>query len=300
MAMIVCGALGPAFLLGVDVLLASAVAAADPGRGLRDRPAAAADLAAVAVAARAGGRRLVRGRPVRPRTWPRHGAVDRRGARRDLAGAAADGRPGAARRQRDRQPAGLSGSRACGGRLPAAAGGPAGRRQRRSGDHAVGQPGDPALGGAMPVGRRQRCRGPGSPCAAPCSRPWWSGRRSPHCGWCTAEAGSFDSVRTANRSTRQDGSSTCRHLLDKLKAKPWVAHLIRAAERFTNRLGSQFAAAVTYFSVLAMVPLLLLAFSILGFVLTVLHPEVHRRRQQGGHRCTGWHSTPRPRPSSAP
>lgn len=62
--------------------------------------------------------------------------------------------------------------------------------------------------------------------------------------------------------------------LDKLKAKPWVAHLIRAAERFTNRLGSQFAAAITYFSVLAMVPLLLLAFSILGFVLTVLYPEV--------------------------
>ena len=62
--------------------------------------------------------------------------------------------------------------------------------------------------------------------------------------------------------------------LDKLKAKPWVAHLIRTAERFTNRLGSQFAAAITYFSVLAMVPLLLLAFSILGFVLTVLYPEV--------------------------
>ena len=62
--------------------------------------------------------------------------------------------------------------------------------------------------------------------------------------------------------------------LDKLKAKPWVAHLIRAAERFTNRLGSQFAAAVTYFSVLAIVPLLLLAFSILGFMLTVLYPEV--------------------------
>lgn len=61
--------------------------------------------------------------------------------------------------------------------------------------------------------------------------------------------------------------------VDKLKAKPWVSHLIRAAQRFGNRLGSQFAAAVTYFSILALVPILLLAFAIVGFVLTVLHPE---------------------------
>ena len=50
--------------------------------------------------------------------------------------------------------------------------------------------------------------------------------------------------------------------LDRLKAKPWVAHLLRAVERFNNRLGTQFAAAITYFSVLALVPIMLFAFSI--------------------------------------
>ena len=62
--------------------------------------------------------------------------------------------------------------------------------------------------------------------------------------------------------------------VDKLKDKPWVAHLLRAVERFGNRLGSQFAAAITYFSILALVPILLLAFAILGFVLTVLRPDL--------------------------
>ncbi len=59
-----------------------------------------------------------------------------------------------------------------------------------------------------------------------------------------------------------------------LKDKPWVAHLLRAVERYFNRLGTQFAAAVTYFSILALVPILLLAFAILGFVLTVLRPDL--------------------------
>ncbi len=62
--------------------------------------------------------------------------------------------------------------------------------------------------------------------------------------------------------------------LARMKNKPWVAHLMRAVERFGNRLGSQFAAAITYFSVLALVPILLLAFAILGFVLTVLRPDL--------------------------
>jgi membrane protein len=62
--------------------------------------------------------------------------------------------------------------------------------------------------------------------------------------------------------------------LERLKSKPWVAHLLRAVERFTNRLGDQFGAAITYFSVLALIPILLFAFAVLGFVLTVLRPEV--------------------------
>jgi len=62
--------------------------------------------------------------------------------------------------------------------------------------------------------------------------------------------------------------------LARLKEKAWVAHLLRAVERFNNRLGSQFGGAITYFSILAVVPIMLFAFSILGFVLTVLRPDL--------------------------
>ncbi|MGB4270875.1 MAG: YhjD/YihY/BrkB family envelope integrity protein, partial [Propionicimonas sp.] len=55
--------------------------------------------------------------------------------------------------------------------------------------------------------------------------------------------------------------------------RPTVAHLMRAIERFNVRGGVQFAAAVTYFSVLAIVPILMLAFSVLGLFITVLRPE---------------------------
>jgi membrane protein len=45
-------------------------------------------------------------------------------------------------------------------------------------------------------------------------------------------------------------------------------------ERYVSRLGSQFAAATTYFWVLALVPILMVAFSITGFVLTVVYPDL--------------------------
>ncbi len=53
-----------------------------------------------------------------------------------------------------------------------------------------------------------------------------------------------------------------------LMAKKWVQHMKRAAARFSERLGSQFAAAITYFSFLALVPILMLSFSIGGFILS--------------------------------
>ena len=62
--------------------------------------------------------------------------------------------------------------------------------------------------------------------------------------------------------------------VEELKTKPWIAHLLRMQERFTQRLGNQFAAAVTYFSVLSIVPVLLFAFSMLGMVLTVFRPDL--------------------------
>jgi membrane protein len=60
--------------------------------------------------------------------------------------------------------------------------------------------------------------------------------------------------------------------IKRLEQQPWIAHMVRAAERYVSRLGSQFAAATTYFSVLAIVPIMMVAFSITGFVLTVVQP----------------------------
>jgi membrane protein len=62
--------------------------------------------------------------------------------------------------------------------------------------------------------------------------------------------------------------------IKRLERQPWIAHMVRAAERYLSRLGSQFAAATTYFSVLALVPILMMAFSITGFVLTVVEPAL--------------------------
>jgi len=46
-----------------------------------------------------------------------------------------------------------------------------------------------------------------------------------------------------------------------------VKHLIRAITRYGDRLGSQFAGAMTYFSFLSLVPILMVGFSVAGIVL---------------------------------
>ncbi len=56
--------------------------------------------------------------------------------------------------------------------------------------------------------------------------------------------------------------------LDRLRReRPWLDHLLRAAQRYTERYGSHYAAAVTYFSVLSLVPMLMIGFAVAGFVL---------------------------------
>ncbi|HJY46962.1 MAG TPA: YhjD/YihY/BrkB family envelope integrity protein [Propionibacteriaceae bacterium] len=60
--------------------------------------------------------------------------------------------------------------------------------------------------------------------------------------------------------------------IERLKQRPWIAHMVRTVQRYLSRLGTQFAAATTYFSVLAIVPIMMVAFSITGFVLTVVQP----------------------------
>lgn len=61
--------------------------------------------------------------------------------------------------------------------------------------------------------------------------------------------------------------------IERLKNQPWIQHFIRATQRFLDRLGNQFAAGITYFSVLAMIPILMVGFAGLGMTLTVLKPE---------------------------
>jgi len=51
-------------------------------------------------------------------------------------------------------------------------------------------------------------------------------------------------------------------------ARPGMRHIVRAVDRFNDRLGTQFAGAITYFSFLAVVPILMVAFSVAGFVLS--------------------------------
>ncbi|PIE21493.1 MAG: hypothetical protein CSA64_01645 [Arachnia propionica] len=62
--------------------------------------------------------------------------------------------------------------------------------------------------------------------------------------------------------------------LEKILRFPPIAHALAANERFSTRLGPQFAAAVTYYSVLSLVPVLMFAISALGMTLTVLRPDL--------------------------
>jgi len=64
----------------------------------------------------------------------------------------------------------------------------------------------------------------------------------------------------ANKETKEK-------LLPRLRRKyPWLDHLIRANEAFTERYGNHYAAAITYFSVLSVFPLFMVAFAVVGLV----------------------------------
>lgn len=54
---------------------------------------------------------------------------------------------------------------------------------------------------------------------------------------------------------------------NRIKTYPSVAHIIRATDRFNDRLGSQFGAAITYFSFLSLIPILMVSFATVGFIL---------------------------------
>jgi len=74
------------------------------------------------------------------------------------------------------------------------------------------------------------------------------------------------SLKTGNHTVDKSLSRVSK-LVEWFRAIPAVAHFIRAGERFNDRLGSQFGAAITYFSFLSLIPILMVSFAGVGFVL---------------------------------
>ncbi len=69
-------------------------------------------------------------------------------------------------------------------------------------------------------------------------------------------------------------------LLDRQRrARPWLDHLVRAGLRYNAQKGDYFAAAITYFSVLALFPLAMVGFSAAAFLLAG-HPDLLARLQE--------------------
>jgi membrane protein len=60
---------------------------------------------------------------------------------------------------------------------------------------------------------------------------------------------------------------------------PWLDRWVRAGQSYTAHHGDHYAAAITFFSVLSLVPLLMIAFAAAGFVLAN-NPEMLRRLEE--------------------
>ncbi|MET7768555.1 inner membrane protein YhjD [Nocardia sp. NPDC005366] len=58
-----------------------------------------------------------------------------------------------------------------------------------------------------------------------------------------------------------------------VQARPWLAHMIRAGGRYRSQRGDYYAAGITYFTVLSLFPLLMVAFAVAGFILSS-HPSL--------------------------
>jgi membrane protein len=68
-----------------------------------------------------------------------------------------------------------------------------------------------------------------------------------------------------DKQTGKDGTSST---LGQLRARhAWLDHLVRAGTRYTDHHGDHYAAAITFFSILSLVPLLMIAFAVAGYVL---------------------------------
>ncbi|GAA2555044.1 YhjD/YihY/BrkB family envelope integrity protein [Pseudonocardia hydrocarbonoxydans] len=80
-----------------------------------------------------------------------------------------------------------------------------------------------------------------------------------------------DAVRARAAEAEKPAEPT---LLERYRARyAWLDHLVRAGARYTERHGDHYAAAITYFSVLALFPLILVSVAALGYVL-FLQPDL--------------------------
>lgn len=72
----------------------------------------------------------------------------------------------------------------------------------------------------------------------------------------------------------QDGHAARPPFVQRMRQRyGWLDHAIHAGTRYVNNNGNHYAAAIAYFSVLALFPLLMIGFSIIGFVL-LKQPEL--------------------------
>ena len=70
-----------------------------------------------------------------------------------------------------------------------------------------------------------------------------------------------------------------RGIFERLRLRyPWLDHLVRAGQSYTAHHGDHYAAAITFFSVLSLVPMMMIAFAAAGFVLAG-NPELLRQLQ---------------------
>jgi membrane protein len=63
------------------------------------------------------------------------------------------------------------------------------------------------------------------------------------------------------------------------RRRPWLDHLVRAYNAFNERYGNHYAAAITYFSVLSLFPLLMIGFAVMGFVLANDPVQLHNLKE---------------------
>lgn len=68
--------------------------------------------------------------------------------------------------------------------------------------------------------------------------------------------------------------------LSRLRRRPGVDHLIRAGDVYVTHHGDHYAAAITYFSVLSLLPMIMIAFAVTGFFLAG-NEALLREIQQG-------------------